>query len=238
MQCMDRAALKGMLDEGLSLAEIGRRSSLHEATVGYWVKKHGLRAVNRDKHSSRGELSSDELQALVDAGLSITEIAQAVDRSKASVRHWLGRYELRTRPTINRARRRVARGAKRSTVLDACRRHGNTPFYLDARGYYRCKRCRTEAVMRRRRRIKRVLVAEAGGCCRLCGYDRYCGALQFHHLDPRAKSFGLSIRGLTPSIAKLRAEARKCVLLCSNCHAEVEGGVASISGVARLGSPG
>ncbi len=29
-------------------------------------------------------------------------------------------------------------------------------------------------------------------------------------------------------VERLRAEAGKCVLLCSNCHAEVEGGVASL----------
>lgn len=49
MQCMDRASLEKLLGEGLSLAEIGRRFGLHEATVGYWVQKHGLEAVNREK---------------------------------------------------------------------------------------------------------------------------------------------------------------------------------------------
>ncbi len=54
--------------------------------------------------------------------------------------------------------------------------------------------------------------------------DEVPGALQFHHLEPSAKSFGLSMRGLTRSIEKLREEAAKCVLLCANCHAEVEVG--------------
>lgn len=69
---------------------------------------------------------------------------------------------------------------------------------------------------------------EAGGSCRLCGYDRYAGALQFHHLDPDAKRFALSVRGLTRSLEAARRESRKCVLLCANCHAEVEAGVASV----------
>jgi hypothetical protein len=30
------------------------------------------------------------------------------------------------------------------------------------------------------------------------------------------------VRGITRSLARLRAEAAKCVLLCANCHAEVE----------------
>jgi hypothetical protein len=54
------------------------------------------------------------------------------------------------------------------------------------------------------------------------------GALAFHHFDPSKKGFGLSLRGLTRGIAQLREEAKKCVLLCHNCHAEVEAGLASL----------
>jgi 5-methylcytosine-specific restriction endonuclease McrA len=76
--------------------------------------------------------------------------------------------------------------------------------------------------------VKRILVDEAGGRCVLCGYDRYLGALEFHHVNPSEKSFQLGMGGLTRSIASMRAEAAKCVLLCSNCHAEVEGGVVAV----------
>jgi transposase len=197
-----------------------------------------MEAFSRGKHSAKGGLAQDELEAMVEVHMSIAQIAEAVGRSKATVRHWLARYGLLTQPGQRRQRTRAASKAGVSTVVEQCRRHGDTAHYLDHEGYYRCKRCRTEAVMRRRRKLKRTLVAEAGGCCQLCGYDRYSGALQFHHVDPAAKSFGLSVRGLTPSLARLRAEARKCVLLCSNCHAEVESGISSISGVAQVGDPG
>ncbi len=96
MQCMDRASLEQFLRQGLSLAEIGRRFDLHEATVSYWVKKHGLEAANRAKHVSRGGIARADLEVLVEAGNSIAEIAEAVDRSKATVRHWLVRYGLKT----------------------------------------------------------------------------------------------------------------------------------------------
>lgn len=59
----------------------------------------------------------------------------------------------------------------------------------------------------------------------ICDYDHYDGALQFHHKDPLQKSFGLSGKGQTYSLARKRKEAAKCVLLCANCHAEVEAGV-------------
>lgn len=75
-----------------------------------------------------------------------------------------------------------------------------------------------------RRNTKRKLVAEAGGACRECGYGACAAALQFHHLDPQAKAFALSDKGVARSMAALRAEAAKCILLCANCHAEVEAG--------------
>ncbi|MFI4985305.1 MAG: HNH endonuclease [Solirubrobacterales bacterium] len=81
---------------------------------------------------------------------------------------------------------------------------------------------------RRRRKMKLILVEEAGGRCALCGYNRCTAALHFHHVDPDSKQFHLSMQGVTRSIASARAEMAKCVLLCANCHAEVESGVSRI----------
>jgi hypothetical protein len=105
-----------------------------------------------------------------------------------------------------------------------CARHGATDFVVDGRGYYRCRRCRAESVSRRRRKLKAILVAEAGGACAECGYRASMRALHFHHLDPATKRIELNARGVALSLATLREEARKCRLLCSNCHAEVEAG--------------
>ena len=85
------------------------------------------------------------------------------------------------------------------------------------------------AVAGHRRRLKQILVDEAGGRCVLCGYDGYAGALQFHHLDPSQKRFGLALGGLTRRLEEVRQEARKCVLLCANCHAEVEAGLVEVA---------
>jgi hypothetical protein len=90
---------------------------------------------------------------------------------------------------------------------------------------FRCPRCRAEAVDRRRRKIKRILVEEAGGACVLCGYSRSLAGLHFHHLDRTQKSFSLGYKGVTLSLSTARTEAAKCVLLCATCHAEVEAGV-------------
>jgi transposase-like protein len=167
----------------------------------------------------------------VEQGKSIAEIAEELELAKTTVRHWLARYGLRTARTRGRARRAPAAAAreagKLTTVLD-CERHGSTEFILKGRGYYRCKRCRSEAVSEHRRKVKSILVDEAGGCCALCGYDRNVRALAFHHLDPTQKQLPVSWNGVTVALDTVRAEARKCVLLCANCHAEVEDGAVSV----------
>ena len=58
-----------------------------------------------------------------------------------------------------------------------------------------------------------------GGKCEKCGYDKCQRALEFHHLDPNVKDFGISSI-LTKSFTSLVEESDKCILLCSNCHAE------------------
>jgi transposase len=239
---MDRSSLEVVLAQGLSLAEIGRRFGRHEATIAYWVQKYGLEAVNHGKHAARGGLPRNELEELVERGKTIAEIAEVVDRSKPTVRHWLMRYGLKTKRKRGRRPAEQSRAAKEAGLLGVrmqCPRHGETDFHLDARGSYRCKRCRSGAVARRRRKVKSILVEEAGGCCCVCGYDRNMRALHFHHLDPALKRHEINAKGVAVALEKLRAEARKCVLLCSNCHAEVEDGLATVpaSMLARA-SPG
>ncbi len=238
---VDRDSLKAMLDEDLSLAEIGRRVGRHPSTVAYWVGKHGLEAAKRTTHVARGAIQRDELEELVLSGASIAEIAEQLGRSRGSVRHWLARHGLKTRGGRGRRSPALTRSARESgamALITECPRHGRSTHVRDTRGYFRCRLCRQAAVVRRRRRVKEILVAEAGGCCRLCGYDRYHGALVFHHISPESKTFGVAEGGMARSLARLRAEVRKCVLLCSNCHAEVENGRSSISEVAQIDSPG
>jgi 5-methylcytosine-specific restriction endonuclease McrA len=182
----------------------------------------GWRRWGRRRIAPAVRLDRDELERLIDAGLSVRGIAQAVDRSAASVRHWLRVHGLETR--LTETRRLVAQADGRDIEL-TCRHHGRTTFRL--RGYdaqYRCLRCQSEQVIERRRRLRARLVAEAGGSCALCGYHRYVGALHFHHVDPSTKAFALG-GGATRSLERNRQEAAKCVLLCSNCHAEVEAGL-------------
>lgn len=86
------------------------------------------------------------------------------------------------------------------------------------------------AVTLRRRKLKQLLVQYKGGKCVLCGYNKYVGAFDLHHLDGTKKEFGMSVRGLTRSWTKLKEEADKCILVCANCHREIHSGTSKYSG--------
>ena len=201
---------------------IAREAGKSPSTVAYWVNKHGLVSAHAPKHQARGPIEEGELRALVERGLSVRQIAAEVGRSATAVRHWLRKFGLTTSPL------HYAADGAAEAVMRECGRHGWVVHARDGQGYRRCSACRSEAVINRRRAVKAQLVQEAGGACVLCGFDGYVGALQFHHLDPVAKRFEIGGRGLTRAIDILREEARKCVLLCANCHAAVEAGVANL----------
>jgi transposase len=159
---MDAARLEEYLRSGLSLEQVAALTGRHASTVGYWVKRHGLSAVHRDRHAAKGGIDRTTLSALVDEGLSTREIAERVGLSQSTVRHWLRAHDLRT----HRARKQDAHGV-RGLHVDRkeleCPRHGRTEFWLESRGIYRCLSCRSEAVSRRRRKLKEILVRKRAG---------------------------------------------------------------------------
>ena len=91
--------------------------------------------------------------------------------------------------------------------------------YADRKIYLR------EAVSKRRKHLREKAREYKGGKCMLCGYDRCLEALDFHHIDPKKKDFGLSEKGMTRSWDKIKMEIDKCVLICANCHREIHAGI-------------
>lgn len=88
-----------------------------------------------------------------------------------------------------------------------------------------------KAVAKRRRKIKTLAIEYKGGKCRVCGYSKYQGALDLHHIKSEEKEFGIGDKGYTRSWEKVKAELDKCVLVCANCHRELEAGVTQLPGV-------
>ena len=100
-----------------------------------------------------------------------------------------------------------------------CYKHGSTDHALDSSGRYRCKKCRVDAVTRRRAKIKRMAVEYKGSECADCGLiTEHVGVYDFHHLDPGQKDFAIAKKGYTRSWEKTKQELDKCVMLCANCH--------------------
>jgi transposase len=221
---VDREVLETLLGRGLSLERIADRFGLHPSTIGYWVRRHGLSAAHADRHAAKGGIERERLEGLVQAGGSHRTIAAELGVSATTVRHWLRKFGFETRRAVQLEQSRMGKGSGRLVIQRTCVQHGDTDFALFTGGTYRCIRCRWEAVGRRRRKVREAIVAEAGGRCTLCGYDRCTAALEFHHLDPSTKLFTIG-SGNTWSLERMREEARKCILLCGNCHAEVEFGM-------------
>lgn len=58
-----------------------------------------------------------------------------------------------------------------------------------------------------------------GEKCSICGYNKCLRALEFHHPNPKEKEFQITQN--VKDFEKLKEEAEKCILVCSNCHAEI-----------------
>lgn len=83
----------------------------------------------------------------------------------------------------------------------------------------------SEYVCNHVKRRKKDLISVFSGRCCICGFDAFQEALEFHHIDPQTKSFGLTdSNAVTKALEKQLDEARKCVLLCANCHRGLHAG--------------
>ena len=74
--------------------------------------------------------------------------------------------------------------------------------------------------------IKKKAITHKGGSCITCGYNKYYGALEFHHRDPKTKEMQWN-ELKKRSWSFICKELDKCDLLCSNCHKEKHAGVNS-----------
>ena len=99
-------------------------------------------------------------------------------------------------------------------------------FYKNGMGSnHYCKLCAKDQVKERQMALKEFAVQISGGCCQSCGYNKYIGALDFHHKNPKEKDFQISNVGFTnyknpENRIILENELAKCTLLCKNCHRE------------------
>lgn len=89
-----------------------------------------------------------------------------------------------------------------------------------------CYDCMPEGVQLTRGMFLAKLKEARGGKCLRCGYDRCLKALEFHHIDPTKKEFTISNGDFR--LKEAVEEAKKCILICSNCHKELHDNMWSI----------
>lgn len=83
-----------------------------------------------------------------------------------------------------------------------------------------CVQCLNRQTADRFRLFKNKCVQYKGGKCQCCGYNKYEGALQFHHIDPSKKDFNISQVKKRAFNQIITDQLDKCIMLCSNCHRE------------------
>ena len=92
-----------------------------------------------------------------------------------------------------------------------------TPSKFTGKMKSTCKKCHSRDIGNRLISSREKAIDYKGGKCEFCGYNKYRGALEFHHKDPTQKD----PRGLKAyKLTRLFAEVDKCLLLCANCHRE------------------
>lgn len=77
------------------------------------------------------------------------------------------------------------------------------------------------------RNRKTNLISLFNNKCCLCGFDKFQEALEFHHVNPEEKELKLS-SNIMVALDKQIDEARKCILVCANCHRGIHAGYYTI----------
>ena len=82
----------------------------------------------------------------------------------------------------------------------------------------------SEYVRLRKIDIRNKLLEKFSNRCYICGYNKYKEVLEFHHIIPDEKEFGIGFI-TSKSLENIVKEIKKCILVCSNCHREIHLGV-------------
>ena len=135
-------------------------------------------------------MDKSTLENYVSQGLSTSKIAKITNKSQTTVRRWLKRFNLKTISSFLKPKN-IEEGIEYKTCA-RCKEKKQLirDFYNGGQGW--CKICSGENTILLQRKRKIEAINYKGGKCIKCGYDKYPGALDFHHLDPYQKDFSIS----------------------------------------------
>lgn len=111
------------------------------------------------------------LEKLISLGFSTRKIAKELNKSQASIKYWLLKFNLKTQKTFN----------------ELCKICGSKKEKIYSNKRSICVDCINKESVKRFQNNKKQQVEYKGGKCEKCGYDKCMAALAFHHLDPKEK---------------------------------------------------
>ena len=175
-------------------------------------------------------MNRDDLIKLIGDGYSQYQISGHFKCSQSNVRYWLKKYGLKTSHKSFNETKIEDYGEER--LCKKCGLNKNIDEFYSKRGKKGgssyCIDCTKKISTDRHTEFKKVLISYKGGCCEICGYDKYIGALDLHHINPNDKDFNFGKNKQYILNEKMIDELNKCVLVCSNCHREIHGGFTKI----------
>jgi predicted transcriptional regulator len=222
-----------LIDTGYTTKQIANEINISPSSVKLHLKKLNLRTVHW-----RPPLNIDRavVEDLIKQHCSTREIATKFNCSQCAIKCRLKEWKLKTNPKWTIARKNIRieieDGYKTCSKCKQKKELNSSNFYMrkDGRFHYWCKRCNNFISHNRQKKMKRDAVAYKGGKCYICGYSKYVGSMDFHHVDPTRKDFAISsLRSYTWSI--IQQELDKCILVCKNCHGEIHGKVVDPDGL-------
>jgi len=177
-------------------------------------------------------MEKEILKTFIDQGISLRQISIETGKSLTTIRYWVKKYDLKSKhlPFFLLEKKefgdyRKCPKCNKDCPIDNFYQRGGRP---NASTY--CKECTSIQTLNRMQKLKTQMVEYKGGCCVICGYKKYMGALEFHHINPNEKDFNLSHMKKYAFDDKIKNELDKCILVCSNCHREIHGKIVVPSG--------
>lgn len=158
----------------------------------------------------------------IEEKLSISDCADKLDLSTADIRYYLKKFKIKRNGNNLISNTEIRVCTKCNASKDASEFYYQSYARTDRKSRQGswCKVCMRGQTVARQRKYKQMAIDYKGGKCEICGYSRYIGALEFHHLDPTQKDFQMSTFSKKPIDELGRKELDKCKLLCANCHRE------------------
>ncbi len=163
------------------------------------------------------------LKSYIESGLSLNEISKITKKSLTNVIYWTKKHNLKSNFSNFKESGKKEYGDTR--FCPRCKKQVETKNFYQRRGKENsstyCKSCTSEQTTERMRKLKSQMIEYKGGCCARCGYKKYQGALEFHHLNPKEKDFSPSHLKKYKFDERMKSELDKCILVCANCHREI-----------------